>query len=131
MHLVYNDLYSSSFIYSASNARAICERTSPHDPFAIYKKFINSLLPALSNPSAILSITEPAAARICCTKRASYLNSALFVYEYISLLNSLAFCQITKSSNLSTLAILKYYLNSLNPLEPFLNPLEPAPLGAS
>ena len=60
------ELSNFLIIAKGSNAetRYSCDRVSAFDPFAMIKKFESSLLPERSNPSAILSITEPLAAFI-------------------------------------------------------------------
>ncbi len=49
----------SSEIKFLSKTRYSCDLVSPHEAFAMERNCTNSLLPFLSNPSAILSIIDP------------------------------------------------------------------------
>ena len=63
---------------------------------------MNSLFPPLSNPSAILSATDPTADLIWSRNLKLLKKGLTRVISYTILYNSLASCQISRSSNLQT-----------------------------
>jgi hypothetical protein len=55
---------SSSGTYFWSAAIWICARTSPQEPLAMNRNWMNSVVVQRSNPSAIFDMTDTAARRI-------------------------------------------------------------------
>ena len=68
---------------------------------------MNSLLPSLSNPSAILSITDPDAALICSLNLKSFEKGSQEVNSKISFESSRAFFQMDRSSKFDIVMYLK------------------------
>ena len=89
---------SFSPIYSNSFATESIDRTSPHEPLAMNRKFLKSLLVWRSNPSAMLFMTEMLARSTWFLKEKSLQDLKLL---YTNNVIVFAFCHARISSNRS------------------------------
>jgi hypothetical protein len=114
-------------MYFLSNALYNWDCASPIDPFANDRNWPNSLLPPLSNPSAILSITEPVDRLIWSFKAKSLQAGVLRKTSNSSFENLRAFRHASISSKCLNVAILFFKINQTQTPNPKLGTRNPEP----